>query len=678
MNKPIPYTFISIDCDKAIHAPPMPRDGSSTEDRLSGELLITLEALTPLLVGNHHHQLDEKHSAIAPEQLPDGRVLIAGSSLKGMIRHALSSLLNAPMERVLNRHYTYRPNLGFGPTSNPTFECRPAVITKISEDGNTVEVKLLPADSTIAFIREEVRGAFDEDQPGDHIEGECEGVKLVEKGRHSPTKRLIDVKHRPPEKLDHYFFTYRGGIDGVGHLTRAFNATGETYRAVLVPRDDYERVPTLTVPKPVIEHYRRTQDILSNEQYGHLSPGHPLLSKVSSEVSKAIKDAAKLEKHQLIYVEIEHGQMPNGKTGIRINSLGHHFQYRWAYTSSTREKDGKLRPELAHLSVEAKDDTGKPAQLAANRLLFGYALDGKDDALASGNWKRLAGRISPNTAIEVIRPGKEAETERFVNAGQPVQLKVLGMPRPSAVEFYLKQTNLPNNRLTTYGDLPSDAGGDLAGRKIYRHQGKAQNTPAIYTAAASNQQTRNQQTRNPNNDTERGAQAYRISTPGTDFRFTLRFDQLRPWELGALLAVLEPQRLARHLKPNDNQEYAHKLGYAKSLGLGSVRLSIDKLRYRKNDGWEWHEVQEDTNIEGFVTEHLKSLLSKATDAQTLERWLTSYHFTKNSEAHYPTKLNQKNEETIFNFHTDLRRNHAAARRGNPKNFSELKTLLDKE
>jgi hypothetical protein len=50
------------------------------------------------------------------------------------------------------------------------------------------------------------------------------------------------------------------------------------------------------------------------------------------------------------------------------------------------------------------------------------------------------------------------------------------MPRPSAVEFYLKQPELPTD-LLTYGDDLKDPGGELAGRKVYRHQPDARTAP---------------------------------------------------------------------------------------------------------------------------------------------------------------------------------------------------------
>lgn len=89
--------------------------------------------------------------------------------------------------------------------------------------------------------------------------------------------------------------------------------------------------------------------------------------------------------------------------------MGHHFHYRWAYTSSVRYKNrvldgqGMLRRELAP-HHEICDEHGAPKKLSAVRLLFGYALDGRDEALeklANGSYKRLAGRVTFNHAVEV-------------------------------------------------------------------------------------------------------------------------------------------------------------------------------------------------------------------------------------------------------------------------------------
>ncbi|MCU0708174.1 MAG: RAMP superfamily CRISPR-associated protein, partial [Pirellula sp.] len=138
----LPYGFVPIDVESAITDKPVWHDGSCPDlgvdnsELLSGELRCTLTALTPLLPGNARYPVRKDGKADSeflanpdllkqwgfenlkpgkqiaePLRLPDGRVVIPGSALKGMIRHSLGALLSAPMERVGERHYTYRPNL---------------------------------------------------------------------------------------------------------------------------------------------------------------------------------------------------------------------------------------------------------------------------------------------------------------------------------------------------------------------------------------------------------------------------------------------------------------------------------------------------------------------------------------------------------------------------------------
>lgn len=688
-NLPIPYGFVSINPALSVHDAPLWRDGNSAERRYSGELLITLTALTPLIVGNHQQTIDEKHSLLVPQMLDDGRVLIAASSLKGMLRAALASLLHAPMERVTEHHYTYRPNLGFGPRENAKLEQRAAVVEAIEGEGPaaTITIKLLPADCPVVFIRDDALSALGPCAVGECIQRTIEGVKLTGT---APRMRL-EAQPGKSERLEHYFFLYRGGIDGEGHLAKAFKADSSVYQKVLVPASQYQSqsAKSLRIPEKALNAYYQTQKILADTQSGHLSPGHPNLNKLNvGAVQESIRTHTPLQVGQLIYVEIEHGRTQTGKAGIRIVSMGHHFQYRWAYSSSLRYKNrlldgkGQLRDELALHPEEKADQQGAPQQLTAARLLFGYAVDGRDETqtdLADHHFKRLAGRIAFNTAIEDIE-GKTS-AERFIDGGNEITLRILGMPRPSAVEFYLKQTQLPK-KLTTYGDLPGDPGGDLAGRKFYRHQPDAARTRRHYSPS-------NEERRHDANTEERGTRVRYLSSPGSRFRCTLRFDSLRPWELGALLVALEPQRCAATFDLAHNSlGYAHKLGYGKPLGLGSVRLCIDAARWQEDDTWAWKDSRSDpagweTLQQQALAALREKLLGTGHDAQTwhahLTAWLKARRWNAKGSAAYPTQADKRGNETIFNFHTTLRRDHAAARRGDSrKNFDNLKKLLETE
>jgi CRISPR-associated protein (TIGR03986 family) len=686
---PIPYGFSPIDPNCSVHDAPLWRDGSSTETRYSGELLITLEALTPLIVGNHQHALDEKHSLLVPQMLDDGRVLISAASLKGMLRSALASLLNAPMERVSEHHYTYRPNLGFGPPDNPKLEVRAAVVKAIEGEGPTAQVtiSLLPPNCRVVFIRDEAKRALGQPAAGEHIRRTIKGVELENK--RNVCMRLNKAENKD-ENLDHRFFLYRGGIDGSGQLAQAFNPRSRVYQAVLVPASSYQESKTLRIPEKVLNAYYRTQDILADNQYGHLSPGYPNLSKLKNVAAtqNSIRERATLQANQLIFVEIEHGQTSSGKPGIRINSMGHHFHYRWAYTSSVRYKNrlldgkGQLRDELVLHKDEHADQHGAPEKLTGARLLFGYAVDGSDEmqaGLAQDNFKRLAGRIAFNTAIE--DPGNKTLQERFIAGGQEIQLRILGMPRPSAVEFYLKQTALPK-KLTTYGDLPGEPGGDLAGRKFYRHQPDAAKSKSLYSSSPAEKP-------NDSNTEERGTCVRYLSAAGSRFRCTLRFDSLRPWELGALLAALDPALLeATFGLPKHPKGYAHKLGYGKPLGLGSVRVKLDAARWQSNDGWTWQQSPSDaspwqelvtTSLLTFKEKLLAVYANETACEKHVQTWLNARRWTDRGSAAYPTKADKNGNETIFNFHTSLRRDHAAVRRGNTqKNFNDLKKLLESD
>lgn len=85
------------------------------------------------------------------------------------------------------------------------------------------------------------------------------------------------------------------------------------------------------------------------------------------------------------------------------------------------------------------------------------------------------------------------------------------------------------------------------------------------------------------------------------FRFRIYFENLRDFELGALLWALV-------LPGEDGKDYCHSLGMGKPLGMGAVKiaptlyLSDRKSRYRRLFGeTDWHrDEREEKNIEQFI------------------------------------------------------------------------------
>lgn len=136
-------------------------------------------------------------------------------------------------------------------------------------------------------------------------------------------------------------------------------------------------------------------------------------------------------------------------------------------------------------------------------------------------------------------------------------LAILGSPKPTTTQFYLHKD--PGN-----GQLRPDSNVDynnesarLRGRKFYRHQDKAK--PEEYKRATDEKH----KGKDDQNRTVRGALG-----PGAKFTFTVDFENLAREELGALLWSLE-------LEPG----MYHRLGFAKPLGFGSVKLTVTEVSF---------------------------------------------------------------------------------------------------
>ena len=650
-RQPRPYSHVRPRVEQALLADPVGHDGSSrdlaTEDprtRLSGELRIEIEALTPLIVGNEQiparqglhgswPRFGDKKKLLLPLRLPDGRVLLSGAGLLGMLRHAIGILADAPMERVEERSYSYRPNARTPLQQDLRLEPRPAIVTAI-EDGLPSEVTLYPMSG----------------------------------------RRTWRFNQGRDEELRHL---YRGGIEawqederGESQLAgRRLHGSAEPARR-LAP--DREGVP---ISRALRDDYARTLDHLADSRHGHLSPRHPEehAARIAGRLpgkwwddpgARPGERVGLFEVDDLIYVEWEPGEE-------RVRSFGHHFYYRWAHNNTVRTRWNpqgeprnrwELRPSVRPRPEELEPGPeGLPAKLSGARLLFGYAetLDGK--GLAS----QLAGRLAGNFAVEVIDPDRQGHKDRFIAAHREyvINLLELGMPRPSAAEFYLDQeggfdARAAEPELRTYGDLLDHDAGEhddpearLAGRKVYLHRPEAARPDEQGTWCFEDSNWRN----------ERSSLARYVSKPGTTFRWTLRFRDLRPWELALVLLALAPDRYAHKLSladpPAEDQDsrmprYALKLGHGRPLGLGSVVLRIDSLHVLDAED---RLVQADASSDSCFNE-LKQVL-RGRDLSSMVEWLATCRFDDSQWGPYPSQAGH-----IYRWHTGVRGLHLVDRR----------------
>jgi hypothetical protein len=675
----LPYGFVPIDLKHAVQDAPVCHDGSSGGELLSGEILCELEALTPLLPGNQRYKAEEARSQdlqswgfgdVAPKKqiaeplrLPDGRVVIAGSAIKGMIRHSIGALTSAPMERVAEHHFTYRPNLDFNRFgTREKYVVRPALVVSAKHGGWEVEVFADARDAI--FVRSDAEQSVRNASSNGVITGQIRGI----------TREMSHlIRSGASEILDHRLATYKGGIDGEGLLAAAFQKRDDetlngrrvckkrdpqfcrgpfTYDLALVPK---KSVCTLDIAQPLYQRYLADQkQVLANHTSGHLT-AHPLEVDVQ-RVAANIEQHSEFSPGQLIYVEITTDASGKVTKLSQVVSCGHHFRYRWAYTSSVRKKAGQPRACLTPMDGERNTSANgaqpdiPPQQLTGARLLFGYVRDDQTNPIGKGVFERMAGRIAFNHAVSVGVPDFLGTPDN----GYCVPLKILGQPKPSAWEFYLQQPEAVNQPLVTYGDLPGDPGGDLAGRKFYRHQTRVSETDIKATD-------------HDDIKSDQATLARFICATKTRFRFAIRFTHLREWELGALLAVLEPHLLKKDGKA---EHYAHKLGLGRPLGMGSVRVTRKGIRLRQDDSVVYLDPADG---EQRITETLKSLGQKLGPGNA-DKWLAAHEVSGQVRLAYPvaqTTVNHQSVQTIYAWHTNLRRAYSKLRREEETDWSHV-------
>lgn len=672
-----PYGFVPLP-DALTTAPPVWHDGKSAAGRLSGEIRCELVALTPLLVGWERRQIGDTEepwkvphtsvsggdldgflqaaarqahpdqqrdaarsrqqyiarlrnevvavplivgrwtvktkSVLCPLRAPWGErpVLLPGDSIKGLLRHELGALLGAPMERVAERLYSYRPNSLFPNAPNPRLVPRLARIA----DGAVEKKRLDPNVAESPLVRVPVR------------------LELM------PANLSYDRQQTlPPPR---YRFVASGGA-----AYRGGQGAGQRLNSKRPLHSRLEANPdspttSVAVPEPVQRGYLNTVRHLVDLTHGHFSERHPdVPTTVTGEhARRRILDAASsvvFQPGDVIWVEWDtHAQ--------RIVSLGWHYYYRWAYVDTVRWKGWTTeRFGLFPLDDETvRDEAGAPRGLSAVRRLFGYTGDNEGSmGIGKGDHEQLMGRLSVNAAIEVVAPG-DTDSTRFL---PPTFLKELGMPRPSAVEHYLEQPYYPHERpsdrarLVTYGDAAGyDEPGKLAGRKFYLDRSDAH----------TGQPWKDESEANRLND--RSTLALEASRPGRRFRFTVRFRDLDPAELAAVLAALCPHQFRAALDGDHPDGYCSKLGYARPLGWGSVRIETRALLLldTSDEKPALHPIAEPLE---WVRQHYEP-------TPMLQPWLAIHRRNHPEADDYPWGP----DGNIYTYHTKLRADHSRARR----------------
>ncbi len=154
---------------------------------------------------------------------------------------------------------------------------------------------------------------------------------------------------------------------------------------------------------------------------------------------------------------------------------------------------------------------------------------------------------------------------------EEIMLKALSSPKLPSPALYFKSAQ-GEQRYTPKADLGKDTH-TVQGRKTYLHAlRKADNYAEVQKLSSTGQPCNGGQSKNPwqtHAELVRPGLKVRINPvkKNTSFYFEVDFNNLTQWELGLLCYALKP-----------NDDFRHKLGMGKPIGLGSVEITIAALQ----------------------------------------------------------------------------------------------------
>lgn len=429
-RRPAPYHFVPVVPSLARAEEPVLHDRWNY-NCWSGELRLTLRALTPLLAGNDQYdygdavdslrrayeqlvssrgvadpQVAADKKLLEPMALPAetgsasvGRVLISGAAQKGMLRHSLAALFSAPMERVWERTFSYRLNVQF--PSRPAVTTHIGVVTHIDASGVwALPVRDLKKDVVFVDGRLEaavaqalrggtlqVPGAIRRASAFSQFRNAVANMEVVNPVSNAlmqsrrTNKLLPQIGNKEPGVKGFHAFPYRFGLDGKGVFYQAFSNRKGGYCCLLL-RLNLKSHPVCLGPA---DTWQQTIEHLSDDVSGHLRD-HPIIGDRSQTARSNLK---KIAEEGLRPGDIVCFEMRGGK----VVTLGHNFRYRYRYRDSihkTKESDYQRRQDQAgpadlrrvlcplpletqsHDGTDAGHPCGKPKGLSIARRMFGY------------------------------------------------------------------------------------------------------------------------------------------------------------------------------------------------------------------------------------------------------------------------------------------------------------------
>jgi CRISPR-associated protein (TIGR03986 family) len=257
----------------------------------------------------------------------------------------------------------------------------------------------------------------------------------------------------------------------------------------------------------------------------------------------------------------------NPESGKPITLFGQSPNFRIPYSPRS---NGKASTARDFVPDSLKNHKNRSFIIDIAEAIFGFV---ESNAKIDDKSLSRAGRVFISDAK--LAPNQDNRVRSSIDKDPKTIL--LSSPKPTSFQHYLVQRSDNKKELAHYACQPPNdtQNGEtvIRGHKLYWHH-KPQNN-ALEVA-------------NQNSDSQ--TSLVKPLESGIQFTFTIRFDNLRDFELGALLWVL------KHAKG----DYRLKLGMGKPLGMGTVKidshlyLSDRKKRYTElfsGNQWSTYETE---------------------------------------------------------------------------------------
>ncbi|MCS3924840.1 TIGR03986 family type III CRISPR-associated RAMP protein [Methanosalsum natronophilum] len=581
-----PYNFIPLP-DKAFNGKPHDQDAFLD---MTGYIDCTLKTETPLYIRGaltpdmfkkisdkslDELSEDEKEKVAAFFSKTSDTPVIPGSSLRGMIRNLTEIVGYGKMDWVTDTHkITYRAvaSKGSDPLSKPYADFMGKNGSNINagyltKEGDTWYVQPAKNTGDIGLNKKEKyltikeSGISDMDIPG-----------YVEFNNSNYKPQYFDISFDATVKSGKNYiavtnigdidagYKFRGQLVCAGNMLETNKNGTSTRKRQTIVIEENENKDKLKIPEEVVKDYIDSltpfqKESPFSEKYGCLKEGRAVFyTEKNNEV-------------------LFFGHSPNFRIPAKLNNGGQASTPRDFVPSNLRDD-----PDLIDLAES----------------IFGYSADEN----------RKDGRAGRVFFTEAKLYGDQGSVWVSENKGKGIVPKILASPKPTTFQHYLVQDrnkghDPDTSKLAHYStSTPSET--VIRGFKLYWHQKDASIRDVKETEEIK--------------DKDKQHTLIKPVRKGVTFKFRIYFENLKDYELGALLWVLD-------IKGEPNKNYRHKLGMVKPFGMGSVKIESEvkvtnrEDRYKKlfsESGNSFHEgiSPKNSNEEQYINVFEGWLLSK--------------------------------------------------------------------